>query len=224
VSRFADAVHSLAAATHCAVHSFVGDAVQLSWNAAAKAVQPEVKAARFLARLRDEMAGDDTVTVAGAAMHGKATTQFAGTGAVQALAVSLGWRAALRALTAFAARHSAFVVAEPTAVAAQHAVTCRPVEALAVDGAVVVAHEVLAERDDDDDEWMYVLAKQGTDVVTEAFRLCLDGGYGAAVSKLAALDDGVDEVAPVVGNLRRRAEAAMSAPPVTFAESACRCA
>jgi hypothetical protein len=218
MSRFADAVHSLAAATHCAVHSFIGDTVQLSWNATVKAVQPEVKAARFLARLKDAMKDDWSVTVGGAAMHGKAITQFAGTGAVQALAVSMEWRAALRALTTFAQRHSAFIVAEQTAAAAQHAVTSRPVDALAVADAVLVAHEVLVERNDDDDEWMYVLAKKGDDVVGDAFRLCLEGDYGGAVSKLAALAEDV-ATQPTVSNLLRRAEAALANPPAHFADA-----
>jgi hypothetical protein len=48
VNGFVDLIHRLAAATHGAIHTFVGDTVQLSWNAAMKCAQPEVKAARFL--------------------------------------------------------------------------------------------------------------------------------------------------------------------------------
>jgi hypothetical protein len=225
VSAFADRVHQLAAATYCAVHSFVGDTVQLSWNATVKAVQPEVKAARFLARLQAAMKGDDGFLVGGAAAHGKVTTQFAGTGTVQALAISADWRATLRALTAFAATHRAMVVSEPMAIAAQHAVTCRPVEALSVAGATVVALEIVKERDDDNDEWMYVLAKTGGDTVGAALRSCLDGDYGAAVSALAALEEKAAEPLPTtVANLRRRAEAALRDPPPAFPVAACCCA
>jgi hypothetical protein len=223
VSAFADRVHKIAAATHCAVHSFVGDTVQLSWNATVKAVQPEVKAARFLARLQAAMRGDD-VRVNGAAAHGKATTQFAGTGGVQTLAISAAWRATLRTLAAFAAAHRAMVVAESMAVAAQHAVTCRPVEALSVGGATVVVHEVIQERDDDDDEWMYVLAKTGGDVVGDALRACLEGDYGTAVSKLAGLVEAGAALPSTVANLRDRAEAALGDPAAPFPVAGCHCA
>jgi hypothetical protein len=219
MSRFADKMHSIATATHCAIHSFVGDTAQLSWNATVRVAQPEVKAVRFLCRLKDAMAAVEHVTVAGAAMHGKATTQFAGTSTVQALAISLPWRAQLRALAALAARHGAMVCCDATAKAASHACLTRPVDVVAVAGAALTVHEVLKERDDDNDEWMYVLAKTGGDAVTSALLACTEGNYGDAV---AALEDVTDDTA-LVHHLRNRAEAALLHPPNDFAESVCAC-
>jgi hypothetical protein len=223
VSAFSDVVHRLAAVTHCAVHSFVGDTVQLSWNATLRAVQPEVKAARFLCALKAALAGNGDVSVAAAAMHGKATTQFAGTGAVQAVAISLPWRTELRTLMAFASRHRAFVVHHKMAAVASHACVTRAVEALQVPDATasetVVVHEVLAERgaDDDNDEWMYVLDKDATDKVTAALNACVCGEYGAAMSLLEAVAD----TASTVESLKKRTEAALGNPPPTFAVGLC---
>jgi hypothetical protein len=220
VSAFSDTVHRLAAATHCAVHSFVGDTVQLSWNATLRAVQPEVKAARFLCDLKAALAGNHDISVAAAAMHGKATTQFAGTGAVQAVAISLPWRSTLRTLMAFAIKHRTCVVHHKTASVASHTCAFRAVEALQLSVTTfetVLVHEVLAERDDDDDEWMYVLNKDGTDSVTAALNACVAGEYGAAMSLLEDVVDGTS----TVEHLKRRAEAALLCPPTSFAKQQC---
>jgi hypothetical protein len=226
VSAFSDNVHRLASATHCAVHSFVGDTVQLSWNATLRAVQPEVKAARFLCGLKAVVAGNHDISVAAAAMHGKATTQFAGTGSVQAIAISMPWRSTARALMAFAMTHRAWVVHHKMASVAAHACAFRAVEALELPGAkdasamdTVLVHEVLAERDadDDDDEWMYVLHKDGTDEVSDALHACVAGEYGTAMSLL----EGVDDAAATVQHLKRRAEAALLSPPPSFAHRSC---
>jgi hypothetical protein len=185
-----------------------------------------VKAARFLCALKAALAGSDDISVAAAAMHGKATTQFAGTGAVQAVAISLPWRTELRTLMAFASRHRAFVVHHKTAAVASHACVTRAVEALQVLDArdataseTIVVHEVLAERgaDDDNDEWMYVLDKDGTDKVTAALNACVCGEYGAAMSLLEAVAD----TASTVESLKRRTEAALGNPPPTFAVGPC---
>ena len=52
VNSLIDRVLALARSTHGAVHTFLGDSIQLSWNAAAPVAQPDVKAVRFLARAR----------------------------------------------------------------------------------------------------------------------------------------------------------------------------
>jgi hypothetical protein len=225
MSAFSDNVHRLAAATHCAVHGFVGDTVQLSWNATLRAVQPEVKAVRFLCGLKAALAGNTDVSVAAAAMHGKATTQFAGTGAVQAVAISLPWRSALRTLVVFAAKHRTFVVHHKTASAASHACALRGVEAVLSSTShdptaleTILIHEVLGERHaDDDGEWMYVLNKDGADKVSAALNACLAGEYGEAVSSL----ENVEESTNTVRNLKSRAEAALLNPSTAFVAQSC---
>jgi hypothetical protein len=228
VNCFVDRVHKIAAATHCAVHSFVGDTVQLSWNAAMRAVQPELKAVRFLCRLKAAMADDDDVSIAGAAMHGSATTQFAGTGTVQALAVSMPWRAALDVLFRFASAHRALVVDGALAAASKHVCSARAVDILAIpsdDGrtAEAVVHEVLVEHDIDNDEWMYVLSKKegrGEDIVSSAVAMCAQGDYGEAVQSLELAGDS----SRLAAHLLRRAEEALQVHPAVFAAALCHCA
>jgi hypothetical protein len=228
VNCFVDRVHKIAATTHCAVHSFVGDTVQLSWNAAMRAVQPELKAVRFLCRLKAAMADDDDISIAGAAMHGSATTQFAGTGTVQALAVSMPWRTALDVLFRFASAHRALVVDGALAAASKTVCAARAVEILAVatddhgGAAEATVHEVLAEHDIDDDEWMYVLSKQeggSADPLICAEAMCAQGDYGTAVQALEQAGD----TSRLAANLLRRAEAALQAHPSAFAAPLCPC-
>jgi hypothetical protein len=219
VSRFVDHMHHIAGATQCALHSFIGDTVQLSWNAAMRATQPEVKAVRFLCRLATAMAEDPSVVVSGAAMCGKATTQFAGTGKVQALSIAVPWRGALQALLCVARQNTAFAVGGAMAAHASAFCETRAVDILRFDpsqdvgnnaAGEVVVHEVVKERDDDNDEWMYVLDKK-KDPVTEALQLCVDQRYGDAIAALdACLADGRAAGAMVV-RLRERAEHAQLA-------------
>jgi hypothetical protein len=226
VSRFVDHAHSIANVTHGALHSFVGDTVQLSWNAAMRVAQPEVKAVRFLCRLATAMANDPGVVVSGAAMCGKATTQFAGTGKVQALAIAVPWRAALQACHAVARPAQTFVVCGALAEAAHAFCETRAVEVLRFDlgqhvgsnpaAGEVVVHEVVSEHDDEDDEWMYVLDKKGKDPVTEALELCVDRRYADAMAALGALPPET-LAAPLVLRLRDRAEQALLGTTKPFA-------
>jgi hypothetical protein len=232
-SRFAERVHQVAAATHCAVHTFVGDAVQLSWNAATRAAQPEVKAVRFLIRLADEMVAIDGIVATGAAMSGKATTQFAGTDRVTVLAVGIPWRRTLVSLAAFARQHSTFVVDEATASEANATCELRSVELLRFDARLdvgnngshdVAVKEVVSERALEDDEWMYALEKtKDVDPVTAAFNMCVAGHYGDAVAALDKVSGDCPLTAPAVRHLRGRATAALLKTPTQFADPVCGC-
>ena len=81
-----DAVHDASRATGAAVHSFVGDRVSLSWNAASSVSAPGVKAVRFLAKVRgavaavtlDATARNVCIRVGGAAVSSRARIQLAG--------------------------------------------------------------------------------------------------------------------------------------------------
>jgi hypothetical protein len=232
-SRFAECVHQVAATTHCALHSFVGDTVQLSWNAATRAAQPEVKAVRFLIRLAAAVAPIDGIVVSGAAMSGKATTQFAGTERVKAFAVSIPWRNALSGLTTFARKHRTFVVDEATAAEANSTCELRSVEVLRFDERLdvannlsqsVVVKEVLNEREDQCEEWMYALEKSNTvDPVSAVLNKCIAGNYGDAVAALEKLAVGTPLVAPTLLHLRDRALAGLRHAPAQFAEPVCAC-
>jgi hypothetical protein len=225
LSRFADRVHTMAAATYGAVHCCVGDTVQLSWNAATKATQPEVKAARFLCRLRAATSDDAALQVSGAAMAGPATTQWAGTGKVQALSVSLPWHGTLKACLALASQLGVFLVDGAIAAEARGVCKMRAADALQghVRGAPVLIHEVVAERADDNDEWMYVLERQGEDPAAAALAHCIAGRYADAIATLDKLGEargnqGVSG-APVTAliRLRDRAERALATECTVFA-------
>jgi hypothetical protein len=251
VDGFVDLVHAVASSTNSALHSFVGDTVQLSWNAAMRAAQPEVKAVRFMCRIRAALAKPEHehVVASGAAMSGKASAMFAGTGRVSALAVSLPWHGALLACAAFAKRHGAFVsssgLSDSVPEAAAHVCRMQPVEQLRVavgaEEHTVTVHEILDEHDDDNDEWMYVMSKQGADArghsVHRAFNHCVAGEYAEAIALLATPGDSPtastianDDTAAAAAKLSRlgahlleRAEAALLQRPDRFAGSSCSC-
>jgi hypothetical protein len=229
-TAFVDRVHEWAAATSGSLHSFVGDVLQVSWNATHSVAQPEAKAARFLAKVaaanRDAL--HDGVVAVGAAHSGKAACSFSGTGRVQALTVSMKWREAHRALLAFGVRHGAVVVDAATAHAAAYTVNFRGVDVLAAsaagDAAPVEVHEVAGERvTADDDEWMYVLDKasgSANEKVTEALRMAVAGRPADAIALLDAMGGGGgdDDVAaaPLVQRLRRRSDVQLLNPGVAY--------
>jgi hypothetical protein len=233
VTRFVDALHHVATATQAAIHTFVGDTVQLSGNAAARCAHLEVKAARFLARLKAatdfNAATLGGVTVSAAAMSGPASHQFGGSGNVSAFVLSLPWRAKLLACFALAKRHRAFVCSGSLAVEAEHVLRSRAVELLAVtingEEAAVVVHEVVGQRAraDTDDDWMYVQGgadERSVGALPDALQLCVDGFYGDA---LAALGPPAARESALVANLRARADAARVARPATFGARLCIC-
>jgi hypothetical protein len=221
---FVDRVHALAAATHGSLHGFVGDTVQISWNATHRAVMTETKAARFLCGLQTD-AGGDGVVVAGAAHTGEARCVMAGGAKARAFTASMPWREALFASHRFATQHRAFVVDEVTEAAGAMTFETRGVEVIAVPApaqinerdtsecpTLTTVYQLVAEKVHDDDEWMYALAK-GTEgnpnrAVTEALRCCEAGAFVDAIAKLDGLPDSASAVAaaPLVQHLRRRAE------------------
>ena len=87
--RFVDAVHAIARETKGAVHSFVGDAVTVTWNAGLRAAQHETKAVTFMCQLRDRLLGE--VTVCGACTTGPGRYMMAGS-VLQAMLVRVEWR------------------------------------------------------------------------------------------------------------------------------------
>jgi hypothetical protein len=218
--------------------------VQVSWNAALRTAQPEAKALRFLCRLKAAVAAAadglsamplSHVSVGAAAASGKATHQFGGTGRVSALAVTLPWKNALLSCFELARRHRAFVTTEAVAVVASYVCHTRPVEVLAVARSreTVVVHEVVGERDDEnDDEWMYVLSKAGAAQQCAALSKCVEGRYADAIAELDAVPgaDAPPLASParrsaLVAGLRERAEAALllCTPAASFAAAACAC-
>jgi hypothetical protein len=219
VTKFVDLTHEWAAACHGSLHSFVGDTLQVSWNATHSVAQPEAKAARFMAKVVTANADPHTaseVAIYGAAFTGRATCEFSGTGRVQALTISMPWRDTLRRCAAFAVTHKTVVVDGATAHASAFAVETRgidvlrrledPSSGLADDGKMAdEVHEVVAERfADAEDEWMYAMQRAsgtGNDAVTEALRLARAGAVGDAIEKLDGISGAARE-APLVARLR----------------------
>eukprot|EP00672_Neobodo_designis_P013695 CAMPEP_0174882540 /NCGR_PEP_ID=MMETSP1114-20130205/84814_1 /TAXON_ID=312471 /ORGANISM="Neobodo designis, Strain CCAP 1951/1" /LENGTH=697 /DNA_ID=CAMNT_0016117937 /DNA_START=10 /DNA_END=2103 /DNA_ORIENTATION=- len=117
-SRFVDAVHNAARHTSAAVHSFVGDSIDVTWNAAAPAAVPGAKATRFLARTKtacqalqsDAANAGATVVAGGAALSGVGRIQMAGRGEQRALVVSTpGWGRVLDGLAELARDNATFL-------------------------------------------------------------------------------------------------------------------
>jgi hypothetical protein len=159
---------------------------------------------------------------------------------VSALSVSLPWRGALLACAAFAKRFSAFVttggLADCVPQAASQVCHLQPAEQLHVnintEQHTVTVYEVLGERDDDDDEWMYVMSKQGEgakSVHRRAFDHCATGEYAQAVALLSNPDASSSGESTsmlsqsLAENMLERAEVAMLAAPKYFAARQCHC-
>jgi class 3 adenylate cyclase len=124
---FVDRVHEVAAATHAAVHSFVGDRLVATWNAAATTVQAEVKAGRFLSRLLQD-AGDPAVKVYGIATSFHTRVHLAGKGKQSALLVGADPNeAAVAEATRIATTYRTIIVNGTFRRAADHAVVFRGV-------------------------------------------------------------------------------------------------
>jgi hypothetical protein len=223
--------------------------LQVSWNATHSVAQPEVKAARFLAKLvaaNAASAATNGVVAFGAACSGKAACQFSGTGRVQALTISIPWRGALRRCVEFGARHRTLIMDGATAQASAFAIETRAIDVVApfevCDGSNALAlsrsetqkadevpphasevHQVVGERVTvNDDEWMYVLDKaEGTanDAVTAALRLAVDGKFGDAIAKLDGITDAAVREAPLVVRLRHNLDAQALAPEREFTGS-----
>eukprot|EP00672_Neobodo_designis_P002865 CAMPEP_0174879606 /NCGR_PEP_ID=MMETSP1114-20130205/83347_1 /TAXON_ID=312471 /ORGANISM="Neobodo designis, Strain CCAP 1951/1" /LENGTH=862 /DNA_ID=CAMNT_0016115001 /DNA_START=275 /DNA_END=2863 /DNA_ORIENTATION=+ len=139
-----DAAHDLAHVGKGVIHSFVGDEMVVSWNAASRAVQHEAKALRFLWRLRAAMcqAAPDVLRVTGAAFTGQMQVLLAGQQSnSQGLTLSTRWHAALDTLFR-AAQEAGTVFAERQMHAsASYACRARLVAALRVPDWSDGAHE-----------------------------------------------------------------------------------
>jgi hypothetical protein len=232
VGDFVDLVSYLATSTQGALHSFVGDTVQMSWNAAMNSAHPEVKAARFLCKLKIAMEStpSQSLSIAGAVMSGKASSQFGGSGYVSAFVLSLPWRAKLLACFALAKRHRAYVCAGSIVEAAGPTIVTRAVELLSVSQngreSAVVVHELLGQRAPADlnDNWLYLQGGEAPvaspAVVGDPLQLCIEGFYADAIT---ALGDPKQDESALVANLRARALCAQLQPPQTFGTRLCCC-
>jgi len=158
-SAFVDVVHAAARHTKAAVHSFIGDTVEVSWNAAAPAPAAKAKCARFLARIRSFAEREDDATAAhvsvgGGAIACRGKVLMAGHGKQhQALLLSVGdYHEQLLSTLAYAgARHRA-MLADAQIAAEALDVRSFPVATVAKDGACpadgdafVPVHQVLTE-------------------------------------------------------------------------------
>lgn len=217
IGRFVDRVHTIASQTHAAIHSFIGDAVHVSWNTAHRAAQPEVKGARFLANIADDV-GDSLLRAYGGVMTGEARAHFAGTKQT-ALTVSYRWRDALAAMMRYAKKSRNFYMDNATNGVSRFEVVTRGADALHVtewrnttdvkEKKLLMLHNVVREVDEmeNNDEWMYVVsrpqnAKRGQRDPDSALHACLDGDYNTAIQELK-------EEIDLIRERRRRTETAI---------------
>ena len=110
MTHFVDRVHAVARETFGSVHSFIADAVHLTWNAGRKATQHETKGAAFLCRLQENV-GDPSVHISGVVASGMGRYQMAG-GALQAVLVRIDWLPLLHTLHMIAMAHGALLLNE----------------------------------------------------------------------------------------------------------------
>ena len=126
---FVDAIYETARTTQAAVHSMLGDCVQVSWNAAHKVAQPEMKGARFLARLKDLAKQCPGLSLAGALCTGHASCHsVTSKSKQQALIVHTTCQPRLDGAFDLARRYRTFLIDAST-----HAVSHYDVEAQPVD-------------------------------------------------------------------------------------------
>jgi hypothetical protein len=222
LTAFVDRVHEWATATHASLHGFVGDVLQVSWNATHSVAQPEHKAGKFMAALVlwNRSADAEKVTAAAAVFSGTAECRFSGSGRVQALTVATTWRPTLQRCLQFAAHNRAVLMDSGTQAAASMYIETRAVEVVPpnTDGVAAGAkpielHEIVGEHEHDDDEWMYVLerSKESTDSarVTAALRAATTGDLLGALHALDEVGDAAVGAARLVQRLRGRIEAAL---------------
>uniref|UniRef100_A0A7S1PZ35 Uncharacterized protein n=1 Tax=Neobodo designis TaxID=312471 RepID=A0A7S1PZ35_NEODS len=163
-----------------AVHSFIGDTVEVSWNAASRAPSAAGKAARFLLELQAATARAPaqqdavvaSIDVSGAAIACRARVQMAGStakGGQQALLCALDGASAAEftALAVAAARVKGMLCTDAVAEDACGTVESCPIGFLHAEPSTPVATPPSARRvhallrqvvpDDMADEWLYVL-------------------------------------------------------------------
>jgi hypothetical protein len=225
---FVDRVHQLAAQTIGAVHSFVGDRVIVSWNAASSTLQPEVKGTRFVAALKQD-SGHSLVRVWGCVIAGEGRVHLAGLGRQQAFTLSLSVRekAKLNHLSQIASRFEIFVTDAVVEKGSNFVVEQRPigihrlprskfhdgnpdVEVLEIRADRV--YQLLAERAENNDEWLYVLDRQNTSdaLVAAALLSSSAGDFAAALQTLENIDAARRNADPVLSALMHDVEDALS--------------
>uniref|UniRef100_A0A7S1MI92 Uncharacterized protein n=1 Tax=Neobodo designis TaxID=312471 RepID=A0A7S1MI92_NEODS len=171
-------MHHAARGARAAVHSFIGDSVEVSWNAAASVASAKSKAVRFLLRVRTavealrlqyarDASGSSAapnadppvrIGIGGGAVGCRARVQMAG-GEQQALLLSTDDRTerALHFLSAYGMHYGAMLVEAPLAAEAPD-VTTVPVATIAPAGAaplddtadavLVAVHQIIGEIGD----------------------------------------------------------------------------
>ena len=130
MSVFVDIIFKAAEATKASIHGLVGDLVQVSWNATSKVSQSECKAAKFLAKVMKE-AGDNEISVAGAAATGKAQcNSLVSSTKQQAQLIHSQWMGCLLGCLDLARRHRTFIIDASTHLNAHYEVECRAIDSM----------------------------------------------------------------------------------------------
>eukprot|EP00759_Apiculatamorpha_spiralis_P003704 PhF_6_TR11717/c0_g2_i6/m.19110 len=210
-TNFINHTHSLATSSCAALHSFVGDRVVASWNAARKVHQHPVKGALFLAWIHKNT-GDVFIKSYGAVCSGPGFVLCGGRR--QTLLVHLPWREKLVAMHRLAVENKSSVVCQETYDHSYCHVESRWVDALGygVDS-VANVFEVLDELSTNDEEWMYTLSDNNVpnDPYSKATAACVKGNYGEAMSILTSLHSPRKSVliTPLVVRLEQKASKAL---------------
>lgn len=158
------------------------------------------------------------MNVCGVVSSGRTSSVLAGRRSQRVLASVAHFRPRLDALLAYARRYGAYVCDERTYEQARYDVVAQGIAVVHHGGSVF---EVLQEQDVQSEEWMYAMKKAGSNVphnlVTLAFRSCLDGAYQRALDVLDGMCS--DNHAPSVKRLRERAQECLHDPNVAFASA-----
>jgi hypothetical protein len=172
-TAFVDVVYAAARTTKAAVHSFIGDAAECSWNAAASVAAPAAKAACFLATIAEATSGtaakDSLLRVGGGAIASRGRIQMAGAGLQQALLLGVAdeHERALATLAGAGVAHGCMLVSAAVASESLDVLSCpvatyggdSPLQAQGALGPAAVAHLIqrTLRASEQDDEWLYVL-------------------------------------------------------------------
>ena len=194
MSPFVDRVHGLARGTNASVHGFMGDTLNVTWNAGRRVIQHEIKGALFMLQLQKDT-GTASVVVGGALSSGLGRHQIAG-GELQAALLRVEWLPRLRTLFALAAANHSLLMCSRTDDAARFHVESRLVDIVALGDETLDVIEMLREHASDiGEEWLYTLEDSGaledskTDLVSLAVEACRREEYAQARVFLEGLPD-----------------------------------
>ena len=182
LEAFVDMIYASANGTHAAVHSMLGDRALISWNAVSRAIQPELKACRFLCKLRTAAEFAD-VSLAATACSGSADcNDVVAKTRQQVGVVHADWQPLLENLFETAKRYRTILIDEPTQDVGQYEAETIAVDrynfCLVEDSGTVsvcsnicdpqsreetdtkgqrsaIVYELLGEKTFREDEWMY---------------------------------------------------------------------